>query len=273
MSRTRDGGSLEPVTIIGGGLAGSEAAWQLAARGIPVQLIEMRPDTMTPAHHTGGLAELVCSNSLKSDDPCTAAGLLKRELQALGSFIIAAARANAVPAGAALAVDRSAFTSAITSALEAHPLITVERAEATDIPTGDVILAGGPLMSDSLSHSLSQLIGADRLSFYDAAAPIVDAQSVDLSRTFPASRWDKGGGADYLNCPLSRAEYDLLVAELVAARRVQPRDFEKRDLFSACQPVEEIGRTGPDALRFGALKPVGLIDPATGERPWAVVQL
>lgn len=264
---------MESVTIIGGGLAGAEAAWQLASRGVPVELIEMRPDVMTPAHHGGSLAELVCSNSFKSDDPATAAGLLKRELAALGSFVLAQARAHAVPAGAALAVDRDAFSASVTEKLAAHPHVSLVNREALEIPQGDVIVAAGPLASDGFSSALTPLVGEDRLAFFDAAAPIVDAASIDRSVVFPASRWDKGGGADYLNCPLSRVEYDTLIAELTAARRVQARDFERRELFAACQPVEEIARTGPDALRYGALKPVGLTDPRTGTRPWAVVQL
>lgn len=264
---------MDHVTVIGAGLAGCEAAWQLAERGIPVQLIEMRPGVPSPAHHTGGFAELVCSNSFKSDDPTTAAGLLKRELEALGSLVLAVARATAVPAGAALAVDRGRFSALVTHAITGHPQISIHHAEATDIPAGDVIVASGPLTSAGLQEALSALMGAERLSFFDAAAPIVDAATVDMDRVFPASRWDKGGGADYLNCPLDRAEYEHLVAELTSAQRVHAKDFERRDLFQACQPVEEIARTGPDALRFGALKPVGLIDPGTGQRPWAVVQL
>jgi len=246
---------------------------QLAARGVPVRLIEMRPVNTTPAHHTDSFAELVCSNSFKSDDPATAAGLLKRELRALGSVVLTLARASAVPAGAALAVDRAAFSELVTRTISGNPLITVERREATSIPDGDVIVAAGPLASPALEESLSHLIGSDRLSFFDAAAPIVDAETLDLSRVFAASRWEKGEGADYLNCPLNREQYEHLVAELVGAARVQAKDFERRELFAACQPVEEIARSGVDALRYGALKPIGLVDPATGERPWAVVQL
>lgn len=263
----------ETVTIIGAGLAGSEAAWQLACRGIPVRLIEMRPVRMTPAHHTDAFAELVCSNSFKSDDETTAAGVLKRELEALGSFVLSVARSTAVPAGAALAVDRQDFSSRITHKLSTHPLITVVRAEATSLPDGDVIVAAGPLASEGLEGPLSALVGSDRLAFYDAAAPIVDAETVDRSIVFPASRWEKGGGADYLNCPLDREEYERLVAELVAAKRVHSKEFEKGELFQACQPVEEIARSGEGSLRFGALKPIGLVDPRTGQRPWAVVQL
>ncbi|TDB39933.1 MAG: methylenetetrahydrofolate--tRNA-(uracil(54)-C(5))-methyltransferase (FADH(2)-oxidizing) TrmFO [Actinobacteria bacterium] len=263
----------ESVTVIGAGLAGSEAAWQLAVRGIPVNLIEMRPVTPSPAHHTGALAELVCSNSFKSLDPATAPGMLKREMQALGSLIVAAAHATAVPAGAALAVDRDAFAELITRVIEGHPLIALERREATAIPEGDVILATGPLTSSGIEDALSALLGKDRLAFFDAAAPIVSADSVDLSVAFRASRYDKGEGADYINCPLTRESYDAFLEALLSAERVIPKAFEQKDLFQACQPIEEIARCGPDALRFGAMKPVGLIDPATGERPWAVLQL
>jgi methylenetetrahydrofolate--tRNA-(uracil-5-)-methyltransferase len=264
---------MEAVTVIGAGLAGSEAAWQLASRGIPVRLIEMRPGTMTPAHHTDRFAELVCSNSFKSADDATAAGVLKREMRALGSFVLATAEATAVPAGAALAVDRDAFSAAVTSAIASHPLISVIRAEADTIPEGDVILATGPLTSERLEPALSALVGEGRLGFYDAAAPILDAETIDRQVVFAASRWGKGGGDDYLNCPLERDEYERLVAELVAARRAHIQDFERGDLFQACQPVEEIARSGLDALRYGALKPIGLVDPRTGRRPWAVVQL
>lgn len=264
---------MQTVTVIGAGLAGSEAAWQLASRGIPVTLVEMRPAVMTPAHHTDGFAELVCSNSFKSDDPNTAAGLLKRELEDLGSFVLRVARKTAVPAGAALAVDRTAFSREITRSLAEHPLVTIVPNEATRIPAGDVIVAAGPLMSAGLEPALSELIGEQRLSFYDAAAPIVDAESVDRSVVFAASRWDKGEGADYLNCPLTREEYEAFITALVDARRVHAKDFERKELFQACQPVEEVARSGPDAIRYGAMKPVGLTDPRTGQRPWAVVQL
>ncbi len=264
---------MEPVTIIGAGIAGSEAAWQLASRGVPVRLVEMRPGTSTPAHHTAGFAELVCSNSLKSDDPTTAAGLLKSELAALGSMVVAAARATAVPAGAALAVDRAEFSSLVTRTLRNHPSISVEYREASEIPAGDVIVAAGPLMGGALESPLSELVGESRLAFYDAAAPIVDGHTIDRDIVFAASRWDKGGGANYLNCPLTQDEYDRLVGELVAAQRVHAKAFERRELFSACQPVEEIARSGADALRYGALKPIGLENPGTGTRPWAVVQL
>lgn len=263
----------EIVTVIGAGLAGAEAAWQLAVRGVPVRLLEMRPTVNSPAHHTGGLAELVCSNSFKSLDTATAPGMLKRELRALGSVILSVADATAVPAGAALAVDRADFSAAVTRTIEAHPLIELVREEAVSIPDGDVILATGPLTSRGLEPSLSALVGDERLAFFDAAAPIVAAESIDMRFAFRASRYDKGGGADYINCPLDRDTYDRFLTELLGARRVIPKEFEQKDLFQACQPVEEVARCGPDALRFGAMKPVGLIDPNTGERPWAVLQL
>lgn len=262
------------VTVIGGGLAGSEAAWQLAQRGIPVRLLEMRPRRMTPAHHTGALAELVCSNSLKSDDPGTAAGLLKRELEALGSIVVMTARRCAVPAGGALAVDRGRFSHELTTMLQDHPLIEVVREEATSVPScGPVIVATGPLTSEGFEPALSALVGGDRLAFFDAAAPVIDASSIDRSVVFAQSRYDKGGSADYLNAPMTRDEYERFAHALLEADRVILKDFETKDLFSACQPIEEVARAGFDAPRFGALKPVGLTDPRTGERPWAVVQL
>ncbi|MDF1542498.1 MAG: methylenetetrahydrofolate--tRNA-(uracil(54)-C(5))-methyltransferase (FADH(2)-oxidizing) TrmFO [Anaerosomatales bacterium] len=263
----------ESVTVIGGGLAGTEAAWQLGRHGVRVRLIEMRPATSSPAHSTGGLAELVCSNSFKGTDPSSATGTLKQELERLGSVVLAIARRTAVPAGAALAVDRAAFTATLTDMLESHPLIEVLREEATLVPAGRSILATGPLTSPAMETALSELVGSDRLAFYDAAAPIVDAATIDRSVVFAASRYGKGGGADYLNCPLDRERYEAFITELRAARRVLSHEFERTDLFQACQPIEEVARSGPDAARFGALKPVGLTDPNTGERPWAVVQL
>lgn len=265
--------SSEMVTVVGGGLAGCEAAWQLAVRGVPVRLIEMRPEHMTPAHHTQELGELVCSNSLKSEDVETAAGLLKWELGELGSLIIEVARQTRVPAGGALAVDRERFSAELTRRVESHALVEVVREEARTIPAGRVIIATGPLSSDAFSAALSTLVGDARLAFFDAAAPIVDAESVDRALVFAQSRYDKGAGADYLNAPMTRNEYGVFYEALVEARRVTAKDFERRDLFQACQPIEEVARTGPDALRYGALKPVGLTDPRTGTRPWAVVQL
>lgn len=261
------------VTVIGGGLSGCEAAWQLAERGIRVSLYEMRPARMGPAHHTASLAELVCSNSFKSDDPITAAGELKRELELLGSVIVQIARQCAVPAGGALAVDRAVFAEMVTEVISAHPLIELVREEVSELPAGHVILATGPLSSEAIEPALAVLAGQDRLAFYDAAAPIVDASTIDREIVFAASRYGKGGGDDYLNCPLTRDEYEAFIDALVHAERVHAKDFEKRELFSACQPVEEIARSGADSLRFGPMKPVGLADPRTGERPWAVVQL
>lgn len=270
----RSGVGTGAVTIIGAGLAGSEAAWQLAVRGIPVRLIEMRPSEHAPAHHGGSFAELVCSNSLKSTEPATAPGMLKDELGQLGSIVLSAARRAAVPAGTALAVDRARFSSLVTEALHAHPLIDVVHAEAEAIPaSGDVMIATGPLTSARLEPALSSTLGAERLSFFDAAAPIVDAATVDRSVAFAASRYGKGEGDDYLNCPFERDEYDRFIAELVVAERAVLKEFETTDLFQACQPIEEIARRGADALRFGPMKPVGLTDPRTGHRPWAVLQL
>jgi len=260
-------------TVIGGGLAGAEAAYQLAVRGVRVRLIEMRPVVSAPAHHTDLLGELVCSNSLKSDDPSTAAGMLKRELEALGSVVLACARATAVAAGGALAVDRTGFSTLLTRIISERPEIELVREEATSIPEGDVIIATGPLTSAGLEPALLELTGADRLAFFDAAAPIVDAASIDTSIAFAQSRYDKGGGADYLNCPMDREQYAAFIEALTGAARVTAKDFEAADLFYACQPAEEVARRGLDAIRFGSMKPVGLTNPHTGERPWAVVQL
>jgi methylenetetrahydrofolate--tRNA-(uracil-5-)-methyltransferase len=263
----------EIVTVIGAGLAGCEAAWQLAQRGIGVRLVEMRPTNTTPAHHGADLAELVCSNSLKSDDPTTAAGLLKRELEALGSLVMVVAKEWRIPAGTALAVDREHFSAGVTRALMEHPRVEIVREEADSLPPGPCIIATGPLTSSAFEPVLSGLVGEGRLAFYDAAAPIVEADSLDLDVVFAASRYERGEGADYLNAPLDREQYERFHSALVSAERVHAKDFETKELFAACQPVEEVGRTGVDSLRYGALKPVGLVDPATGTRPWAVVQL
>lgn len=260
--------------VIGAGLAGSEAAWQLACRGIDVELIEMRPSTTTPAHTTGWFAELVCSNSFKSTDPTTAPGMLKAELEALGSIVLAVARTQAVPAGSALAVDRGRFSSAVTELLRGHPRIRVVTDEARVVPRGTpVIVATGPLTSEALSADLQRLLGAEYLSFFDAAAPIVDAASIDRSVAFAQSRYGKGEGSDYLNCPFDREHYEDFVDALLGAQRVIRKEFEPDELFAACQPIEEIARRGRDALRYGPFKPVGLTDPRTGRRPWAVLQL
>lgn len=270
----------QPVTIIGGGLAGTEAALQLADRGIAVRLVEMRPATPTPVHKTDGLAELVCSNSLKSMKPDSAAGMLKGELDVLGSRLYAFARACAVPAGGALAVDRTAFSQMASEAVEKHPLIEVQRREALALEdeaasSAAVILATGPLTSDALAQDLARYSGEEHLAFYDAAAPIVMADSLNVDKLFRQSRYEDAdnGQGDYLNAPFNKEEYDAFISELVNADRVIMRDFETKDLFQACQPIEEIARKGHDAPRYGTLKPVGLTDPRTGRRPWAAVQL
>ena len=261
------------VTVVGAGLAGSEAALQLAKRGVPVHLIEMRPTKQTAVHKTQNAAELVCSNSFKSDDQDTAAGSLKRELKALGSFLLQIARDVAVPAGGALAVDREQFSSAVTQQIKNNPLITFERKELTELPKAPAIIATGPLTSDLLAKTLEAELGEKNLAFYDAAAPIVEADSIDYSIVFEQSRYDKGSSSDYLNAPFDRASYENFIEELLKAERVISKDFEQKELFAACQPVEEVARSGLDALRFGALKPVGLTDPRTQKRPWAAVQL
>ena len=261
------------VTVVGGGLAGCECACQLADRGIPVTLHEMRPQTASPAHHTASLAELVCSNSFKSTRPDSAAGLLKEELSRMGSVLVSCARAAAVPAGGALAVDRARFSRLVEEQVAARPSIEVVRGEVRDVPEGPCVIAAGPLCSPALSERLLALVGGDALSFFDAAAPIVDASTLDMDVLFTQSRYGEAGGGDYLNAPLDRDEYEAFIDALVGAERVVLRDFERRDLFQACQPAEEVARTGRDAIRFGAMKPVGLTDPRTGRRPWAAVQL
>ena len=269
--------AFEQVTVVGGGLAGSECALSLAARGVPVKLIEMRPVRTSPAHKTGDLAELVCSNSLKSTRVDSAAGLLKAELDLMGSKLLPLAKASAVPAGGALAVDREAFAQAVTQAIEESPLIELVRQEVTEIPQGPVVIAAGPLFSEALFASVQALLAesgaAEALSFFDAAAPIVDASTIDREVVFTQSRYGEAEVGDYLNCPMNQEEYEAFIHELVNAKRVVQKDFEQKDLFRACQPVEEVARTGLDSLRFGALKPVGLTDPRTGRRPWAAVQL
>lgn len=261
------------VSVVGAGLAGSECALQLARRGVRVRLFEQRPAHGSPAHHTDRFAELVCSNSLKSTKEDSAAGLLKHELDALGCALLPVARACAVPAGGALAVDRDAFSSRVTELIETNPLIEVRREEVTGIPEGPCVVAAGPLCSDALFEAVSSAVGGERMSFFDAAAPIVSAESVDRSVVFEQSRYGEAGSGDYLNCPMTREEYEAFMDALLSAGRVIARDFEQADLFCACQPVEEVARTGRDSLRFGALKPVGLTDPRTGRRPWAAVQL
>jgi len=265
----------ERVTVIGGGLAGSEAAWQVASRGIPVRLVEMRPVCRTPAHRTGLLAELVCSNSLGSKLTGRAPGLLKAELERMGSLILRCAAGSQVPAGRALAVDREAFSSAVTAALSNHPLVTVERDQVQEIPAeGVTIVATGPLTSDALAASIASLAGQEQLYFYDAMAPIVQAESIDMTVAYRASRYEQDG-ADYINCPMSESEYERFVSALVSAEQATPHRFEQEDrrFFEACLPIEVLARRGLDALAFGPLRPVGLIDPRTGRRPYAVVQL
>ncbi len=261
------------VIVIGGGLAGCECALQLADRGIRVRLYEMRPLVSSPAHHSDHLAELVCSNSFKSTRYDSAAGMLKRELRAMGSVLMDCADRAAVPAGGALAVDRGLFSRYVEEAIASRSNIEVIRQEVTAIPEGRVVIAAGPLCSPSLSEAVLGLVGGESLSFYDAAAPIVDAATLDMDVLFSQSRYEEQGSGDYLNAPLSREEYDAFIDGLVGAERVILKDFERRDLFQACQPAEEVARTGKDAIRFGAMKPVGLIDPRTGKRPWAAVQL
>ncbi len=261
------------VTIIGAGLAGSEAAWQCARRGIAVDLYEMRPVRSTPAHQTEDFAELVCSNSLKSDTENTAPWLLKEEMRRAGSLLIEIARACAVPAGHALAVDRTAFSARVTEAILRDPLITVVREEATQIdPEQITIIATGPLTSNALSQQIAHLTGSTHLYFYDSISPIVEADSIDMSKVYLAARYDKGT-ADYINCPMSKEEYDRFYDALISAQAVEEKDWEKLNYFESCLPIEEIARRGGDTLRFGPMKPVGLKDPRTGRPPYAVVQL
>lgn len=261
------------LAVIGGGLAGSEAAWQAARRGVDVILYEMRPQVMTPAHVSGDLAELVCSNSLGSNLEDRAPGLLKAELRRLNSLILACADETALPAGGALAVGREAFARLVTEQVTGHPRITVVREEIRNIPDGVVVIATGPLTSDALANEIAALAGQEHLYFYDAMAPIVTYESIDQSKVFRASRY--GRGEDYLNCPMTEAEYNVFVEALLAAETIPLRQFEREDerFFEACLPVEVIARRGHMALAYGPLKPVGLTDPRTGRRPFAVVQL
>ena len=263
---------MEPVKIIGAGLAGSEAAWQLAQRGIPVELHEMKPQKMTPAHHSPEFGELVCSNSLRSDQLENAVGLLKEELRRCGSLILACADEHRVEAGGALAVDRHGFSRAITERVKGHPLITVVEGEVTAIPEGNVILASGPLTSDALAAAIQEKVHADYLSFYDAAAPLVTFESLDMDHAWFASRYDKGT-ADYVNCALSEEEYAAFWQALTTAQAAEVHGFEDQNVFEGCMPVEVMARRGVDTLRYGPLKPKGLKDPKTGKEPYAVVQL
>ena len=265
---------MEQVTIIGGGLAGCEAAWQLAQAGVPVRLFEMRPVRKTEAHQGDRLAELVCSNSFRSDNPNNAIGVLHRELRRCGSLILEVGDENSVPAGDALAVDREKFAERITELMENHPQITIHREEVTEIPEGDVIIATGPLTSPTLAAVITKLSGHDGMAFYDAIAPIVDTESLNMDVIFAQSRYDKGDGADYLNCPMNQSQYEDFVKALLASEKVPTKDFEKDvHYFPGCLPIEVIAEQGFETLRFGCMKPVGLNDPRSDENPYAVVQL
>ncbi len=258
-------------TVVGAGLAGSEAAWQLARQGIRVTLVEMKPEKRTPAHHSDLFAELVCSNSLRSDRLTNAVGLLKEEMRLCHSLVMAAADRARVPAGGALAVDRETFSGYITETLRSHPLIEVQAREVTEIPEGPVIIATGPLTSDALSEAIARLPGLTRLQFYDAAAPIVTAESLNMDRVFRQSRY--GRGDDYLNCPMTESEYHAFVEALVSAETAEVHGFEETRVFEGCMPVESMAKRGPMVLAYGPLKPVGLTDPRTGKPAYAVVQL
>jgi methylenetetrahydrofolate--tRNA-(uracil-5-)-methyltransferase len=263
----------ERVTIVGGGLAGSEAAWQLARRGVEVDLYEMRPVRQTPVHQTGDLAELVCSNSLRGNALDQAAGLLKEEMRRMGSLVIGVADEVRVPAGSALAVDRGLFARKVTEAVASLPQVTIHREEVPHLPEGPVaIVATGPLTSEALAGEIAAFVGQSHLYFYDAVSPVVDAETIDFSRTFRASRYGKGGD-DYVNCPMDEAEYQAFFDALTTAECAQLHAFEHEFFFEGCLPVEVIASRGHDTLLFGPMKPVGLVDPRTGRRPYAVVQL
>ena len=260
------------VKVIGAGLAGAEAAWQLAQRGIQVSLYEMKPEKKTPAHHEDTFAELVCSNSLRSDRLENAVGLLKEEMRRLDSLIISCADATRVEAGGCLAVDRQGFSDLVTEKIRNHPNITVIAGEVTEVPEGPVIIATGPLTSDALSQAIGQYFGTGYLHFFDAAAPLVTAESIDMNEAWWQSRYDKGT-PDYVNCAMNKEQYEAFLRELISAQEAPVHGFEDKNVFEGCMPVEVMGRRGPDTLRFGPLKPVGLIDPKTGKEPYAVVQL
>jgi methylenetetrahydrofolate--tRNA-(uracil-5-)-methyltransferase len=261
------------VKIIGAGLAGCEAAWQLAQQGINVELFEMKPDKMSPAHVSNGFAELVCSNSLRSSDLSNAVGLLKEEMRRLGSLIIKVADETKIPAGGALAVDRERFSERVTSLLTSHPLVSVKSGEVTDVPDGRVIIATGPLTSDTFACKIAELFAdTNFLSFFDAAAPIVTYDSIDMNNAYLASRYDKGD-ADYINCPMDLEQYTAFTSELTHAETAEIHGFEKSMIFEGCMPIEIMAGRGIDTMRFGPLKPVGLRDPKTGKVPHAVVQL
>ena len=267
---------MKKITIIGGGLAGCEAAWQAAKRGIKVTLYEMKPKKLSPAHSSEGLAELVCSNSLRSDDINNAPGVLKEEMRLLGSLLMEAARETAVPAGSALAVDRSLFSEYVTGKIEKCENIKLVRDEVSSIPEEKedeiVIIASGPLTSDPLSESIAKLIGEEYLYFYDAISPIIDVESINFDIAFRQSRYDKGE-ADYINCPLNKEQYHQFVEALLAAKQVKTKDFEKEKFFEGCMPIEVMAGRGPETLAFGPMKPVGLKDPRSEDKPYAVLQL
>ncbi len=264
---------MRPVKVIGAGLAGSEAAWQLAKRGVPVELWEMKPEKMSPAHHSADFAELVCSNSLRGDRLENAVGLLKEELRRCGSLLMACAEETQVEAGGALAVDRARFSGLVTERIRSCPLIEVISKEAVEVPEGPVIVATGPLTSEALSEAIrSYFGGSDYLSFFDAAAPLIDAASIDMEEAWFASRYDRGS-ADYINCAMDKAQYTAFAAALRTAEEVPVHGFEDKFVFEGCMPVEVMARRGEDTLRYGPLKPVGLKDPKTGKEPYAVVQL
>ncbi len=260
------------VKVIGAGLAGSEAAWQLARRGLQVELYEMKPHKKSPAHHADTFAELVCSNSLRGDRLENAVGLLKEELRRMDSLILSCADATRVEAGGCLAVDRYGFSAAVTEKIRNHPNITVHDEEITAVPDGPVIIATGPLTSDAMSDAIGAYFGADYLHFFDAAAPLVTAESVDMSKAWWQSRYDRGT-PDYINCAIDKEQYEAFVKELVAAQEAEVHGFEDKNVFEGCMPVEVMARRGFDTLRYGPLKPVGLVDPNTGKEPYAVVQL
>ncbi len=264
---------MERVTVVGAGLAGCECAWQLAKRGVPVLLREMKPQKATPAHHSPHFAELVCSNSLRSDQLENAVGLLKEELRRLDSLILSCADAHRVEAGGALAVDREAFSAAVTEKIRSHPLITIVEGEVTEIPEGEVVIAAGPLASDGLAEAIAKAFpDSGALNFFDAAAPLVSFESIDMTKAWFASRYDKGT-ADYVNCALSQEEYLAFWQALRTAQEAEVHGFEDKNVFEGCMPVEVMARRGEDTLRYGPLKPKGLKDPATGREPYAVVQL
>ena len=263
---------MSTVKVIGAGLAGSEAAWQLAQRGIKVELYEMKPQKMSPAHHSTDFAELVCSNSLRGDRLENAVGLLKEELRRLDSIIISCADATRVEAGGCLAVDRQGFAALVTEKLKSHPNITVIPGEVTAVPEGPVIIATGPLTSDALSEAIGTYFGSDYLHFFDAAAPLVTAESIDMDQAWWQSRYDRGT-PDYINCAMDKEQYEAFMKELVSAEEAPVHGFEDKNVFEGCMPVEVMARRGFDTLRYGPLKPVGLLDPKTGKEPYAVVQL